>query len=70
MVGHKGPGGLFASLRRQGLAQHLVATGRNLARGFSFFMVTVQLTEDGERQVDDVVKAIFQYVQLLKGKKK
>ncbi len=50
--GHKGQGGLFSYLRDQGLAHHVVASSKTLAKGFSFFMISVQLTEDGERHVD------------------
>ena len=66
LLGYKGPGGLFSFLRKHGLAHHLVASCKTLARGFSFFMITVQLTDRGERCVDDVVKAVFQYIHLLK----
>ena len=67
LLGHKGPRGLFAQLRAQGLAHHLVAGRKTLARGFSFFVVTVQMTEEGERRVEEVIKSVFQYIQLLKG---
>ena len=68
LIGYKGPHGLFAHLRRLGFAHHLVAGWKNLARGFSFFMVTLQLTEIGERHVDEIVKYVFQYINLLKGR--
>ena len=66
LIGYKGPGGLFSYLRRNGLAHHIVAGCKTLARGFSFFMITVQLTDRGERCVDDVIKLVFQYIHLLK----
>ena len=69
LVGYKGPNGLFAHLRQLGYAHHLIASWRSLAKGFSFFMVTVQMTESGERHVDEIVKYVFQYIQLIKGKK-
>ena len=49
LIGHKGPGGLYSYLRRHGLAHHLVASCKTLARGFSFFVINVQLTDRGER---------------------
>ena len=67
LIGHKGPRGLFSQLKAQGLAHHLVAGKKTLARGFSFFVITVQMTEEGERRVEEVVKAVFQYIQLLRG---
>ncbi len=69
LIGHKGPGGLFAHLRRLGWAHHLVCGWRALARGLAFFMVTVQMTEAGERHHDEVVRQVFQYVQLLRGER-
>ena len=53
--------------RKLGWAHHLVCGWRALARGLAFFMVTVQLTEAGERHTDEVVKQVFQYIQLVKG---
>lgn len=67
MLGYKGPGGLFAHLRRTGLAIHLVASCRTFTKGLSFFMVSIQLTQAGERRVDEVVTEVFQYLQLIKG---
>ena len=66
LIGHKGPGGLFSYLRRNGFANHIVASSKMLARGFSFFMINIQLTDRGERGVDDVIKLVFQYIHLLK----
>ncbi len=68
LIGHKGPRGLFSQLRAQGLASHVVAGRKNLARGLAFFVVTVQMTEVGERKVDEVVKSVFQYINLLRGR--
>ncbi len=45
----------------------MVCGWRSLARGLAFFMVTVQLTEAGERHSDQVVKQVFQYIQMLRG---
>ena len=67
LIGHKGPKGLFSQLKAQGLAHHLVAGKKTLARGFSFFVITVQMTEEGERRMEEVVKSVFQYIQLIRG---
>ena len=67
LLGYKGPNGLFSYLRMLGLAHHLAVGARHLARGFSFFVVTAQLTEFGERHVDEVVKHVFQYINLIRG---
>lgn len=36
------------------------------ARGFGFFDVTVDLTKDGINHVDEVIKTVFQYINMLK----
>lgn len=69
LIGYKGPNGLFSYLRKIGYAHHLVAGWKNLARGFSFFIITIQMTEIGERYVDDIVKFVFQYLNLLRGER-
>ncbi len=68
LIGHKGVGGPLALLRRAGFAHHLSASWRTLVvRGFSFFVVAAHLTEAGERRVDEVVRTVFQYIQLVRG---
>ena len=69
LLGHKCEGGLYARLKGRGLAHNFVAGWKNFARGFSFFVLTAQLTEMGERHVDEVVKMVFQYIKLIKGDK-
>lgn len=51
----------------QGWAHHLLASRNFLARGFCFFVITVHLTEEGERRVDEIVKCVFQFLELLRG---
>ena len=33
---------------------------------FSLMLVTVQLTDHGERHVDAIIKTVFQYINMLK----
>ena len=35
---------------------------------FSLMLVTVQLTDHGERHVDAIIKTVFQYINMLKRK--
>ena len=35
---------------------------------FSLMLVTVQLTDHGERHVDAIIKTVFQYINMLKKK--
>lgn len=41
---------------------------RSGARGFSFFSVVVDLTEEGIKHVDDIITLMFQYISMLKKK--
>lgn len=36
------------------------------ARGFGFFDVMVDLTEEGFDHVDDIIKLVFQYINMLR----
>ena len=66
MIGHKGKNGLYALLRSSGWAHHLVASHKSFAKGFSLFLISIQLTESGERFIDDVISVVFQFINLLK----
>lgn len=41
---------------------------RSGARGFNFFSVVVDLTEEGIKHVDDIITLMFQYISMLKKK--
>ena len=60
-----GEGGLYALLRKKGWAHQLVAGHKTLAKGFSLFMVSIQLTEAGEKFTDEVILHVFQVVTTL-----
>lgn len=46
----------------------MVSGKRSGARGFDFFSVVVDLTEEGIKHVDDIVTLTFQYINMLKKK--
>ncbi len=66
LIGHKGEGGLYAHLRAKSWAHQIVASYKNLGKGFSLFMISIQLTETGEQHIDDVILNVFQFIQLLR----
>ncbi|XP_045505756.1 insulin-degrading enzyme [Colias croceus] len=66
LLGHEGPGSLLAELKARGWCNSLVGGTRLGARGFGFFGVQVDLTEDGVKHVDDIVTLVFQYISLLR----
>ena len=47
LIGHEGPGSLLSELKARGWVNALVAGRKSGARGFSFFSISVELTEDG-----------------------
>ena len=66
LVGHEGPGSLLSELRASGWAIGLTAGTRVGGRGFSFFYVSIDLTEEGIEHVDDSIHVVFQYLSMLK----
>jgi insulysin len=65
-MGHEGPGSILSTLKARGWSNNLVAGSRPAPRGMGFFGVTVDLTEEGIKHIDDIVELIFQYLNMLK----
>ena len=66
LIGHEGPGSLFSELKRRGWVNSLGAGYQTGARGFSFFSVDADLSEEGVDRADDVVRLLFRYVDVLR----
>ncbi|CAK1554529.1 unnamed protein product [Leptosia nina] len=66
LLGHEGPGSLLAALKKRGWCNSLVGGSRLGARGFGFFNVRVDLTEEGVKHVDDIVTLVFEYIAMLR----
>ena len=67
LLGHEGDGSAFAVLKAKGWANGLVAGEASTSfSARSFFMVRVDLTDEGHAHVEDVVQVIFEYLQLLR----
>lgn len=60
LIGHEGPGSLLSELKNRGWVNSLVAGESSGAKGFSFFGINVDLTEDGIQHTDDIVTLVFQ----------
>uniref|UniRef100_A0AAR5Q891 Insulin-degrading enzyme n=1 Tax=Dendroctonus ponderosae TaxID=77166 RepID=A0AAR5Q891_DENPD len=69
LIGHEGPGSILSALKLRGWSNSLVAGQRTSLRGFSFFGISVDLTEEGLKHVNDIVKLIFQYINMMKREK-
>lgn len=66
LIGHEGAGSILSELKAKGWCNNLVGGYSTIGRGFGFFEVMVDLTQDGFEHVDDIVKIIFQYINMLK----
>lgn len=60
LIGHEGPGSILSALKSRGWSNNLVAGNKPTSRGFGFFGITVDLTEEGMKHVDDIIELIFQ----------
>ena len=60
LIGHEGPGSLLSELKHRGWVNSLMAGESSGAKGFAFFGINVDLTEDGIQHVDDIITLVFQ----------
>uniref|UniRef100_A0A182NQ16 Insulin-degrading enzyme n=1 Tax=Anopheles dirus TaxID=7168 RepID=A0A182NQ16_9DIPT len=68
LVGHEGKGSILSELKARGWCNKLIGGYCSLGRGFGSFDVMVDLTEEGFEHIDDTVKLIFQYINMLRVK--
>ncbi|KAI9336531.1 Metalloenzyme, LuxS/M16 peptidase-like protein [Obelidium mucronatum] len=66
LIGHESEGSILALLKKKGWAQDLSAGASSGAVNFSFFKISVGLTEEGSKYWEDIVVMIFQYIEMLK----
>jgi insulysin len=66
LVGHEGPGSLLSELKAKGWANGIYAGGKHGARGFQFFQISVDLSEDGIKNVENILKLCFQYLNMVR----
>jgi len=66
LIGHEGPGSLLSYLKSKGWCNTLSAGPSAGAKGYMFFSVAMDLTEEGEDQVEDIVTAAFQYLAMVR----
>ncbi len=66
LVGHEGKGSLLAFLKSKGWANGLSAGGYTISEGCGQFGVDVDLTETGLKNYEEVLYAVFQYIELLR----
>jgi insulysin len=59
-AGHEGPGSLLSELKSRGWVNNLMGGQKSGSKGFGFFVVNVDLTEEGIQHIDDIVLLVFQ----------
>ncbi|RIA87179.1 Metalloenzyme, LuxS/M16 peptidase-like protein [Glomus cerebriforme] len=65
LIGHEGVGSLLTLLKKKGWANYLRA-GYNGYIGFGFYSISIDLTESGLVNYEDVVVHVFQYIEMLR----
>ncbi|KAI5283391.1 Insulinase (Peptidase M16), partial [Ascosphaera aggregata] len=66
LIGHEGPGSILSYIKEKGWANELSAGSYTVSPGTALFMINVRLTEEGLKRYQDIVKTIFQYINLVK----
>ena len=66
LIGHEGAGSILSELKAKGWCNNLMGGYSTSGRGFGSFDVMVDLTQDGFEHIDDIIKIIFQYINLLR----
>lgn len=64
LIGHEGKGSILSELKSRGWSSSLLAGHNTLARGFGFFDIMVDLTQEGFDNIDEIIKIIFQVSNL------
>lgn len=66
LLGHEAAGSLLSELKNRGWVNSLSSYPKTAARGFGFFTIDVDLSEEGLEHVDDILVLIFKYIKMLK----
>ena len=60
---------MLFELKRRGWANDLNTHPQRIARGFQFFKLTIFLTEKGQENLEETLKLVYQYLNMLKKEK-
>lgn len=66
LIGHEANGSLLSYLKEQGWVNNLSAGAMEGAKGFTFFICDMEVTESGLDHVNDIIASLFQYVKMLR----
>ena len=65
VLGHEGEGSLLSKLVKEDLATSLSSYYDTELHDFSYFIITIDLTEKGFRQYEDVITQTFAYLKMM-----
>ena len=69
LIGHEGTNSILSMLKADGLAQELSAgIGSHSYKDYSFFAVSIQMTDKGMEQYERVLEIVCHYVTMLRNK--
>ena len=60
LIRHEGPGTILSALKDKGWCDVLMAGNQIGGKGFGFFHIIADLTEEGIDKVDEIITLIFQ----------
>lgn len=66
LIGHEGPGSLLSELKARGWCNALYSGSKKGAHGFSFFEVSLDLSEEGVDHANEILELCFQYINLIR----
>ncbi|MDR8523351.1 insulinase family protein [Shewanella fidelis] len=66
LLGYEGKGSLLSYLKESGLANNLSAGGGVNGYNFKDYNISIQLTDRGLANLDEVISATFEYINLVK----
>ncbi|XP_031397811.1 insulin-degrading enzyme-like 1, peroxisomal isoform X2 [Punica granatum] len=66
LIGHEGEGSLFYILKKLGWATSLWTDEYSSNMDFAFFQVFIDLTDAGQEHMEDIVRLLFKYIDLIR----
>lgn len=66
LIGHEGEGSIFHIIKELGWAMDLAAGAGSDSTEYSFFSVSMRLTDSGHEHMEDIIGLVFKYLRLLK----
>ncbi len=68
LLGHEGEGSLLSALKALGWAEGLGAGASENGRDSAVFSVSIQLTPEGEKHIDEILSVLFETIDLISRK--